>query len=95
MTHIGRSPGGAIETSQTIKAVVAALWLVVILFAGWLWSNTNEARADMNREIAKVRAEQQIDKERIATLEEATRNIRESLSRIEDGVNNLNRERRR
>jgi phage shock protein A len=71
------------------KAALAALWAVVMLFAGWMYSSS----ADAARKDADARAETsrtvQALSERLATQEEATRNIRESLRRIEEGVNDL------
>jgi hypothetical protein len=94
MTHIGPSPGRTGETTQTVKGVIAALWVVVLLFAGWMWSDSRDQRKVMADELFKVRADQQSATERIAIQEESMRNVRESLKRIEDGVNALNRERR-
>lgn len=97
MTHIGPSPGPAPESEMSTaqKAVIAALWGVVIILAGYVYSDSQSQRSAMASELQKVRADQQLSVERIAIQEESMRNVRESLKRIEEGVNTLNRERRR
>jgi hypothetical protein len=68
------------------KPAIAALWAVLVLFAGWMWTTNAEAQRD-----AALRL--QSSQERIATLEEAVRGLTHSLDRIEAGVNELRRER--
>lgn len=70
------------------KPVIAALWGLVLLFAGWSWSDAKDTRE-------RLALQQQTSLERIATLEEAARNTRDALQRIEAGVNELRRERNR
>jgi sigma54-dependent transcription regulator len=57
-----------------------------LLFAlvGWTATDAATARTEMSRELAA-------SAQRIATLEEANRNMRESLARIEAGVDELRR----
>lgn len=70
------------------KTAIAALWAVLLLFATWVYSDAQAARADMAKTI-------QASVERIATLEEAVRGLNRSLDRIEAGVNELRREPRK
>jgi hypothetical protein len=63
------------------KPAVAGLWAVVLLFAGWMWTTNASAikdAADRNDQLAAIVRQSQ---ERIATLEEAARNTRETLKR--------------
>lgn len=77
------------------KPAVAGLWAVVLLFAGWMWSANAAVLKDVADKQASTESMLRASQERIATLEEAGRNTREALKRIEDGVNEIRRERRR
>lgn len=68
------------------KAAIVALWAVLLMLVGWIYSDAAQARAEQTKTIQAL-------SERVATQEEATRNVRESLARIETGVNELRRER--
>lgn len=73
-----------------VKALSAALILAMSL-AGWVWTaNTTAIQETKDRQAS---AEQVIhqNEQRIAVLEEAVRNQRESLQRIENGVDDLRR----
>ena len=73
------------------SVAMGGLWVLVLLFAGWVWAEAKDAREEMAQTI-RVHAQQSAaDRERIAILEESTRNMRESLQRIETGVNELRR----
>lgn len=67
--------------------VTGALWAVILLLAGWTWSDAQSTRDELRRQT-------QANAERIATLEESVRGLNRSLDRIEAGVNELRRERR-
>lgn len=69
------------------KPVIAGLWAIVLLFAGWVWADVQQTKTDTAKTIQQFG-------ERLATQEEATRGVRESLFRIENGVNELRRERK-
>lgn len=66
------------------RAVIAGLWAVLLLLVGWIYADASSARAD------QLKITQALT-ERVAILEEANRNVRESLKRIEDGINELRR----
>lgn len=68
------------------KPAISALWAVLLALVGWIYVDAATARADQAKTIQAL-------SERVATQEESTRNIRESLVRIELGVNELRRER--
>ena len=69
------------------KFVIAALGAIVLLVAGWVWSDAQDVKKETATTIRQFG-------ERLATQEEAMRGVRESLIRIEAGVNELRRERR-
>jgi hypothetical protein len=69
------------------KFVIAALGAIVLLVAGWVWTDAQDAKKDTANTIRQFG-------ERLATQEEAMRGVRESLIRIEAGVNELRRDRR-
>lgn len=68
------------------RTVIAALGAIVLLVAGWVWADAQQTKTDTARTIQQFG-------ERLATQEEATRGVRESLIRIENGVNELRRDR--
>lgn len=68
------------------KLVISALGAIVLLVAGWVWADAQQAKTDTANTIRQFG-------ERLATQEEATRGVRESLIRIENGVNELRRDR--
>lgn len=70
------------------KAANVALWAVVLMLVGWIYADAASARAEQAKTIQAL-------SERVATQEEATRNIHQSLERIESGVNELRHERGR
>lgn len=65
-------------------AALGALWAVLMAVVGWNATNAANANAQLSKMVAD-------DQQRIAILEEAQRNMRESLKRIEDGVDELRR----
>jgi hypothetical protein len=70
---------------------IGALWAILLLLAGWFVQDSAAFRSEITKQIGESTA-------RIAVLEEANRNIRESLARIEAGVARLSeqqQERRR
>jgi hypothetical protein len=67
---------------------IGALWAILLLLAGWFVQDSAAFRSEITKQIGESTA-------RIAVLEEANRNIRESLARIEAGVGELRQERRR
>lgn len=69
------------------QAVIAGLGALVLLIAGWVWQDAQQAKNDTATTIRQFG-------ERLATQEEATRGVRESLIRIENGVNELRRDRK-
>lgn len=73
------------------QIALGGLWVLVLLFAGWVWTEAKDAREDMAAAIRVHAQQSSADRERIAILEEAARNTRESLQRIEAGVNELRR----
>lgn len=77
------------------KPAMAGLWAVVLLFAGWMWNTNASALKDASDQQQKLAAEISASQQRIATLEEALRGLSRSMDRIEDGVNELRRERLR
>lgn len=64
--------------------LIAGLGAIVLLVAGWVWNDAQQAKNDTATTIRQFG-------ERLATQEEATRGVRESLIRIENGVNELRR----
>jgi hypothetical protein len=76
------------------KPAVAGLWAVVILFAGWMWNANAAALKDMSDRQLQTEEVVHQNQQRIATLEEAIRGLTRALDRIENGVNDLRRERR-
>ena len=77
------------------KPALAALWAVLLMFAGWMWVTNQAAQTEMRSDIQAIRQDRATDLQRTAILEEAVRNQRESLQRIEAGVDELRRERGR
>jgi septal ring factor EnvC (AmiA/AmiB activator) len=61
---------------------LGAVWGLLILVAGWIATDATTARTKMADDLAS-------DRQRIAVLEERDRNVRESLVRIEHGVDDL------
>lgn len=76
-------------------AAISALGGALLLLAGWTWSGANDTSRDIQQRIQAVQAETKALSERVATQEEATRNIREALQRIENGINEMRQDRRR
>jgi hypothetical protein len=73
-----------------VKGLSAALLLVMSL-AGWVWTaNTTAIQDNKEKQEATARMLQRVA-ERIAVQEEAVRNQRETLQRIENGVDELRR----
>lgn len=73
-----------------VKALGAALLLAMSL-AGWLWTaNTTAIQDNKEKQEVTARTLQRVA-ERIAVQEEAVRNQRETLQRIENGVDELRR----
>lgn len=66
------------------RPAIAGLWAILLILVGWIYSDAATARAEQGKAIQAL-------SERVAIQEEATRNIRESLLRIETGVNELRR----
>lgn len=65
-------------------AALGALWAVLMAIFGWIATSATTANADLAKTLST-------DQQRIAILEESERNTKESLKRIEDGVNELRR----
>jgi hypothetical protein len=63
---------------------IGALWVVLLMVVGWIATDATTARTKMADQIAE-------SQQRIAILEESQRNLRESLKRIEDGIDELRR----
>jgi hypothetical protein len=87
--HINRDTGhyepSASDDGGWQKTVIGALGAIVLLVAGWVWADAQQTRTDTAKTIQQFG-------ERLATQEEATRGVRESLIRIENGINELRRE---
>jgi peptidoglycan hydrolase CwlO-like protein len=77
MEETARSNGNGWKT-----AALGALWAVLMAMFGWIATSATTANADLAKTISA-------DQQRIAILEESQRNMRDSLKRIEDGVNEL------
>lgn len=81
------------------KPAIAGLWALVLLFLGWLWTANDSARRELGDRLEKAQASATAaslsNQERIATLEEAVRGLNRSLDRIETGVDELRKDRRR
>ena len=71
------------------NALIGGLWAMLLLFAAWAYADSRSARAEAAATDLRLSQQVQEDRERIATLEEAMRGMRESLARIESGVNEL------
>lgn len=67
----------------------------MLLFSGWMWSANTAALKDASEKQAALETIVRQSQERIATLEEAMRGVARSLDRIEGGVNEIRRDRRR
>ncbi len=75
------------DTMKT--AALTALWGLLLLFAGWGFVDSRDPRTETRVEIPQLRSDVVDSRQRIAVLEEALKNQRETLVRIEDGVNEL------
>lgn len=76
------------------KPVIAALWAVLLIGAGWVYSDARDTRKTVQATVKALETTDQESLQRIAVLEENARNVREALKRIEEGINELRRERR-
>lgn len=65
--------------------VMGALWGVLVLLVGWIATDASTSRAEMQKDIAASARQ-------IAILEESNRNMRDTLSRIEDVVEDIRRQ---
>jgi hypothetical protein len=90
--HMGPQSNGNGTSWRT--AAISGLGAVVLVLSGWAYSDARAAATQSAATIATLADAQRIDRERIAILEEANRNVRESLQRIESVVNEI-RDRRR
>ena len=80
------------------NVALSAMWAVLLLFAGWMVADSRASRDELRAEIAQIRTQyvtdqQQasIDRQRIATMEEAIRQMTRSMDRIEAGIEDLKR----
>lgn len=84
--HLGPSPGGrrgaAGESWQ--RPLIGVLYGVLFAIVAWMANDAATARAEMTKQIND-------SVQRIAILEESNRNMRDSLLRIESGVDELRR----
>jgi hypothetical protein len=90
--HMGPQSNGSGSSWRT--AAISGLGAVVLLLSGWSYADSRAAQQQSSATISALADAQRIDRERIAILEEANRNVRESLQRIESVVNEI-RDRRR
>lgn len=79
----------ATEKDSMKTAAITALWALLMLVAGWGFVDSRDARAETRVDIAQLRTDVTDSRQRIAVLEEAMKNQKEALVRIEDGVNEL------
>lgn len=68
---------------------------LILLLVTWLWTENTTAIQENKTRLERIERVNQTQSERIATQEEATRNIRESLQRIENGIEELRRTKER
>lgn len=83
-------PLGSSQPVNT-KTILSALWAVLLIISGWVYVDARESRQEMRADISGVQIQMSDTRSRVAVLEEALRNQKESLTRIEQGVNNLQR----
>lgn len=70
-------------------AALSALWGLLLLIAGWGFMDSRDARAETRQEIAGLHIEAAQVAVKVAVLEEAVKNQKEQMDRIESGVNEL------
>lgn len=74
--------------------LLGALFVVFMAVVGWVATDAQTARTQAQQQL-DAQAKQLSDQaQRIAIVEEALRGVTRTLDRIEDGVNELRRERR-
>lgn len=71
------------------KALIAALWVVVLMFAGWAWADAKEAQAETRQQLTQLSERQGATDRNVAVLQEIAANQKEALVRIETGVNEI------
>jgi Tfp pilus assembly protein PilO len=81
--------------SSLQKFVMTALWAIVLLLAGWTYQDSQRTRHQLETELLELRLTTSINQQKVAVLEEALRNAKEALMRIESGVLELQRLERR
>lgn len=65
--------------------VMQGLWVILIMIVGWIATDATAARAQMAKDVA-------VNSQRIAVVEEAQRNIRDSQQRIETTLDEIRRQ---
>lgn len=75
--------------------VISGLWAILLLIAAWALADSSAARREFREADASLRQEVSETKQKAAVLEEALKNQREQLQRIEAGVDELRKEQRR
>lgn len=89
MTALSINSGGDDQGRDAWRpTLMHGMWAVLILMVSWMATDAASARKEMSEQIAS-------SVQRIATLEESNRNMRESLQRIESGINELRQQRER
>jgi hypothetical protein len=71
------------------------LWALTVAMMGWFMTESTTDRERIRRDTQRIEQRQADDNARIAVNEEQVRNVRESLQRIEAGVEELRRSRER
>lgn len=77
------------------NAALHVLWALIVAIMGWFLTESGTEREHARTDNQRLQQERVVDNARISVLEEQFRNLRESLQRIETGVDELRKDRRR
>lgn len=81
------------ENGSWKNAALHVMWAFIVAVMGWFLTESSTDRDRVRVDTQRIEQRQSIDNARISVLEEQFRNNRETLQRIESGVEELRRSR--
>lgn len=84
------SPPGDGGMSALMKSVLGGAFTVLLLLVTWSYSEARESRVEIRAAIQALQDRSGAQESRTSVNEEAIRNIRESLLRIEAKIDRIN-----